>query len=180
MNRVLLCIVFLTPCLFFMGKPTDLSEHCKDNVVEEKIRTCPEDQRVGVYDPETGERTGVYLVVEQLPCLPGCDTLIYYERRGCTSEKLAQYLDENVVYPECAIQHGIQDTVLVTFIVAKTGCLADIWVDNDPGYGVGKAIQNTIKTMDNWIVGRQRGREVDVQIRKKYPVNIYSTKGIKK
>lgn len=51
-------------------------------------------------------------------------------------------------------------TVMVRFLVEKDGSLSDIKVMNDPGYGLGEASQNVLKTGPKWIPGEHNDRKV--------------------
>ena len=51
-------------------------------------------------------------------------------------------------------------TVQVKFLVEKDGSIADVQALNDPGYGLGKAAENVIRTGPKWQPGIQDGKVV--------------------
>ncbi len=51
-------------------------------------------------------------------------------------------------------------TVVVSFIVDKTGALSDIKAENDPGYGTKEEAIRVLKKSPNWKPAVQNGRNV--------------------
>ena len=51
-------------------------------------------------------------------------------------------------------------TVVLNFIVDKTGNISDIIVENDPGYGVADEAIRVLKKAGGWTPGQQNGRIV--------------------
>src|SRR5690606_24608073 len=50
-----------------------------------------------------------------------------------------EYVRENYVYPEAAVEAAVNGTVHVSFVVERDGSLADMKIVKDLGYGTGEA-----------------------------------------
>lgn len=87
---------------------------------------------------KTIEGDSIYRVAEQMP-----------EFRG-GGEAMAKYVNKNLRYPAYARQQNIQGTVLIRFVVGKTGKVTDVTVLNDIHYGCGKEAMRVIKSMPDW------------------------------
>jgi TonB family protein len=110
----------------------------------------------------------IFKVVEKMPKFPGCESDNNFS--GCTTKKLAKYIDNNLVYPKEAIDNKIEGTVVVDFIVTEEGLIKDVKIRKDIGFGCGKAAIDVIESMNNmserWTPGAQRTRIVSVLITK--------------
>jgi protein TonB len=93
----------------------------------------------------------VFTVVEKMPEFPGGD------------EALAEYLENNLEYPEPAVKNDIKGTVIVTFIVKKSGKVTNAKVVRGIGYGCDEEALRLVNGMPQWIPGEQRGKPVRVQ-----------------
>ena len=51
-------------------------------------------------------------------------------------------------------------TVVVSFVVDKTGVISDVQAENDPGYGTKEEAIRAIRKGPNWIPAEQNGRKV--------------------
>lgn len=111
------------------------------------------------------EVSEIFKVVEAMPTFPGCDSILYtLERNTCSDLLIEEFIAENLIYPEQALQERIEGEVIMQFIVEDTGELANIKVvRNEIGGGCGRAALELVKLMPNWNPGRQRGRAVKVQ-----------------
>jgi TonB family protein len=105
--------------------------------------------RTGVtaHEPDSTE---LFVVVEKMPEFPGGE------------EALNRYLNDSIHYPEPAIENNIQGTVYIRFIVEKDGSITDITVLRGIGGGCDEEAVRVIKSMPNWIPGKQRGKPVRV------------------
>ncbi|HMC99202.1 MAG TPA: hypothetical protein VKH37_03585 [Ferruginibacter sp.] len=52
-------------------------------------------------------------------------------------------------------------TVVVRFVVSRTGALSDIMCERDPGYGTCKEVIRVIKKSGNWLPAQQNGKTVN-------------------
>ena len=106
----------------------------------------------------------VFKVVEQMPRFPGCEELSSLaEKRKCGSRKMLEFIYKNLEYPDEARKKGVHGTVVIQFIVTKSGDLEDLKVIRSIGGGCDEAALKVVQMMPNWIAGMQRGKNVDVQ-----------------
>jgi TonB family protein len=80
---------------------------------------------------------------------------------------LNAYLSENLVYPEGAVEQGVEGTVFVDFIVLADGSISEVEVLNDPSDDIDQRLVDeavrVVSTMPNWAPGQQHGKTVDVK-----------------
>ncbi|MEO5581752.1 MAG: energy transducer TonB [Saprospiraceae bacterium] len=116
----------------------------------------------------------IYNVVEEAPRFPGCE--IYptlHDRLFCAAQKLKQYLNRNIHYPENARKTGVQGRCIISFVVEKDGSISNARIIEDIGSGCGEEalrVVNSMNTMNEpWRPGKQRGNPVRVQFN--LPIN---------
>jgi protein TonB len=97
------------------------------------------------------EETEPYRYVEQMPEFPGGDAA------------RINFFNKNLKYPPMARESGIQGTVYLTFVVSKTGQISNVQVVRGIGGGCDEEAIRVLKSMPNWIPGRQNGKPVPVQ-----------------
>ncbi|MCK9398362.1 MAG: TonB family protein [Bacteroidales bacterium] len=93
----------------------------------------------------------IFMVVESMPEFPGGDSALY------------RFLTENIHYPDSTKKAGIQGRVFMTFAVNKDGSISDVQVLRGIGGGCDEEALRVVKSMPNWIPGKQRGKPVRVQ-----------------
>ncbi|MDT8413325.1 MAG: energy transducer TonB [Vicingaceae bacterium] len=76
--------------------------------------------------------------------------------------QLFTYLKENVEYPKAALRMGISGTVYVNFTVAKDGSLENVNVIKEVDPLLDREAVRVVKSMPNWIPGKQKGKAVKV------------------
>ncbi|WP_338873159.1 M56 family metallopeptidase [Spirosoma sp. SC4-14] len=87
--------------------------------------------------------------------------------------KLGEYLGENLKYPEAAQKAKVEGKVFVSFIVTKTGEIADIQILKGIGYGADAEAVRVVKNMPNWTPATQDGKAVNVKFN--LPINFQLT-----
>lgn len=98
------------------------------------------------------EPAKVFTFVEQMPSFPGGEGT------------LMKYLSGHVRYPAAARENGIQGTVVVQFNVNPDGHLSHVTtVGKRLGGGLEQEAIRVVKTMPDWIAGKQNGKYVTVQ-----------------
>lgn len=107
-------------------------------IVEEKHEAPVEEQKV-------------FDVVEQMPQFPGGDAA------------LMQFLSSHIKYPAVAEENGIQGRVVCTFVVERNGSISDVRVVKSVDPSLDKEAMRVIKSMPNWIPGKQNGQAVRVK-----------------
>ena len=99
-------------------------------------------------DDQWGE---VYNYVETMPEFPGGDI------------EFKNFIRKNVKYPEYARDANIQGKVFASFIITKTGEVADIKIVRGLGYGLDEEVIRVLKRMPTWKPGTQNGLAVNVK-----------------
>lgn len=118
--------------------------------------------------PENRAPEEVFKVVEDMPRFyhPDCETLrTKAERKECAAEAMLDVIYSNLEYPIEPRVLGIEETVVVSFWVEKTGKLTHI----NPVRGkredfkaeAVRLVEEYLK--DGWVPGKQRGKPVVVQ-----------------
>ena len=93
----------------------------------------------------------VVTTVEQMPSFPGGDAA------------LMNWLRNNVRYPAVAEENGIQGRVVVSFVVERNGSITDVQVVKSVDPSLDKEASRVVKSMPNWIPGKQNGSAVRVK-----------------
>lgn len=106
----------------------------------------------------------------EMPRFPGCEedkSLSPADRQKCAESKLLEFIAKHIVYPQDAVKHGIEGTVVVQFVVGKNGVVKDEHVIRDIGGGCGQEAQRIVAHMREeniqWIPGKKDGEAVNVQ-----------------
>ena len=90
----------------------------------------------------------VFEIVEENPEFPG------------GNEGLAAYLRKNLVYPESAVDNGVQGRVTVGFIVERDGSVASVEIKKSVDPALDKEALRVVKSMPRWKPGKQQGKAV--------------------
>jgi protein TonB len=101
--------------------------------------------------PKPEVENKVFDVVEQMPSFPG--------GQGA----LMKYLSENVKYPVVAQENGVQGRVVVSFVVERDGSISDVKVVRSVDPSLDREAARVVKSMPNWIPGKQNGSAVRVK-----------------
>lgn len=95
----------------------------------------------------------VFIVVENMP-----------KFRGDKSHGIFRgYIAENLIYPENAIENGIQGNVFVSFIVEPDGSVSNVEVVRGVDPSIDKEAVRVVESSPKWEPGTQRGINVRVQ-----------------
>lgn len=98
----------------------------------------------------SSKKNTVFQFVEQMPHFRG------------GQKKLFQYLVKHIIYPKDAKEAQIQGTVMVQFIVSESGNLKNIKAVSQLGGGLEQEAIRVVKSMPQWIPGKQNGKNVAV------------------
>lgn len=110
-------------------------------------------EKVVVAPPKEKEKEEIFKAAEQPPTFPGGQA------------ELMKYLSSNLRYPPAAAEQGIEGRVVVQFVVSKTGAISGVKILQSLHPSCDKEAERLIKSMPNWIPGKQNGN----------PVNVYYT-----
>ena len=107
--------------------------------------------KVDQYLAERKDTINVYDCVEQMPSFPG------------GTQKLKEFIDENLRYPKELEETCVQGRVIVRFVVERNGKLSNVKVVKSVHPALDKEAIRIVKLMPRWIPGRQNGITVRVK-----------------
>ena len=149
----------------------DVEHIVEESLVEQvKVSTPTAKKTVApILEPEekiTKEKP-FFLIVESMPRFGECEHKLMSkeEQKQCSDVAIFKYFGKNIKYPPIARENGISGTVVVEFIVDEKGKVTHPKVLKDIGGGCGQEALRVINSMPDWKAGKQRGREVKVQMR---------------
>lgn len=116
-------------------------------VSAEEDRPLPPPMPIGPA-PVEEETDDIFEVVEEPTTFPGGE------------EALNKYLAKSIIYPEIAVENGIQGRVVVQFVVEKDGSTGHINVVRGVDPALDKEATRVVKEMPRWKPGKQRGKPV--------------------
>lgn len=95
------------------------------------------------------DKMGYYNRTEVLPAYKG------------GPDALANYINNNIEYPQDAIDNNIEGTVSVQFGVDETGNISNVkTIGNKVGYGLEEAAVKVVSAMPKWTAGQVKGKNV--------------------
>jgi TonB family protein len=109
----------------------------------------------------------VYWLLENKPRFPGCEYINggVEVRQKCAMEKMLDFTHSALKYPKEVLEKDLEGSVIVDFVVTKTGNVKDVEVNKDPGYGMAKAAKEAVLAMNKmsqkWIPALHNGEAVN-------------------
>lgn len=97
------------------------------------------------------QQNDVYEIVEEMPEFPG----------GIT--KMNEFLGNNIIYPEYAVENNIAGRVVVEFIVNIDGTITDLQVKRSVYELLDNEALRVVKSMPKWKPGKNDGKLVRVK-----------------
>lgn len=85
------------------------------------------------------------------------------------NEKLFEYLANTIKYPKMDKQIGREGKVFIEFVVGKNGEITDVKILRGVSETLDAEAIRVIKSMPNWLPGKQKGRAV--KVRYKMPIS---------
>jgi protein TonB len=73
------------------------------------------------------------------------------------------FLAKNIIYPKIAKENNIQGKVICSFVVNKLGHIENVKVERGIGGGCNEEALRVLKSMPDWIPGKQNGQPVSVR-----------------
>ena len=100
-----------------------------------------------------------------MPRFPGCVEagLSKEEKKACAEKKMLAFIYDKINYPQLARENEVAGTAVIQFVVEKNGLITDLKIVKDPGAGLGREALRVVKTMPDWIPGKQRNEPVRVR-----------------
>jgi len=113
--------------------------------------------------PPPPRKKKIFKEVESMPrfTTETCEDLSKAERNTCTQKEMLAFLYDNMEYPAIAKENGVEGTVVINFVVTKSGEVKEAKIVKDIGAGCGQEALRLVNSMPNWIPGQQRGQPVD-------------------
>ncbi|MCR5589484.1 MAG: energy transducer TonB [Bacteroidales bacterium] len=78
-------------------------------------------------------------------------------------EAMYKFVQDNLKYPQLALENGIQGRVYLTFVVEEDGSISNVRVLRDIGGGCGLEAKRVVEMMPKWKPGKQRDKVVRTQ-----------------
>ncbi|MCR5712250.1 MAG: energy transducer TonB [Prevotella sp.] len=78
------------------------------------------------------------------------------------TQGLANYLGQNIKYPEVCEENGVQGRVICSFIVEKDGSISNIEVEKRVDPALDREAVRVIQNMPKWKPGSDHGKAVRV------------------
>lgn len=97
----------------------------------------------------------VFVVVENMPKFRGDNSR--------DQEIFRSYIGENLIYPEIAIENGIQGRVFVSFIVEPDGSVSNVEIVRGVDPSIDKEAVRVVESSPKWEPGTQKGENVRVK-----------------
>ena len=160
--QLIVIILLVTACNF-----GDLNKTTSSNQEEISFSKNEND----LLDTLSNEKEKIYTVVEKMPCFKGCEDLpTSQERKKCSDAAILKFIFNNFKYPEEAKRIGIDQKIVVRFVVDEEGKVQDVKALRNHGNSLGTEIERVFQSMPDWNAGKHKGKTVKVEIT--FPINI--------
>lgn len=105
-------------------------------------------------EPPVDNSNNIFVIAEQMPEFIGGETAF------------KTFIAKNMVYPEIAVELGVEGNVFLGFVVNKDGSISDIKMLKSAHESLTKEAIRVLKLTDKmWNPGKQNGKEVRVETR---------------
>jgi protein TonB len=95
------------------------------------------------------DKNGVYARAEVMPSYPG------------GQQSLEKFVEDNLQYPQEALDNGIEGRVMISFDVDETGKIyRPMVISPKIGYGLEEEALKVVKAMPQWNPGKMKGKNV--------------------
>lgn len=122
------------------------------------LTNCPPEYTVD-------ESRDILKLADQMPSWRGCEVEDFLPKREkCTAERVAEYVKENLVYPDRAKEMYLEGEVWIKFIVEQNGCLSNIAISRTLGGHTGWEAQKLVRGMPPWNSGVHKGGYAAVEV----------------
>lgn len=82
----------------------------------------------------------------------------YKERKKCSGENVIEFIHQNLVYPESAIENNIEGLVIITFMIKEDGTMSNFQILQEPDKTLGDEALRVIKLLPHkWETGKRDG-----------------------
>ena len=97
------------------------------------------------------QQNTIYEIVEEIPEFPG----------GVA--KMNEYLGNNIIYPEYAVDNNIEGKVILEFVIDIDGTITDIKIKHSVHESLDNEALRVVKSMPKWKPGKNDGKLVRVK-----------------
>ena len=132
----------------------DDTETNPDEVIEDVTNT-------EVLDEDDGPDEVPFLLIEDAPIFPGCESVSKDQRKACFQEQMQKHIRRHFRYPELEQEMGVQGRVYVQFIIQKDGSIGNVRM-RGPSENLEKEAARIISKLPDMTPGKQRGTPVKV------------------
>lgn len=140
------------------GKNENLVDQSNFNVTFEELlskegeKAIVENSMVTNLEEKDFSKRKVYDIVDEMPVFPGGDN------------ELLKYIEDNLEFPQEAIDGGVHGRVFVNIIVEPDGSISNAKIIRGIGSGCDEEAVRVIESMPHWNPGRRKGEEVRVSM----------------
>ena len=121
-------------------------------VEEEITEITRQDQKPPEVAEETIEDDQPFLIAETMPSFQGGDLNTF-----------RTWVQQNVKFPQIALENGIQGRVVLSFVIEKDGRLTNIQVSQTPDRSLSEEAIRVLNKSPKWSPGKQRNQVVRVK-----------------
>lgn len=121
------------------------------------------DGKAETIDPSgfaSADRESAYTIVEEMPSFVGGE------------EARLKFIKKTFKYPIFALETNVQGSILLTFVVTKTGCISNPRVVKGIGSGCDEEALRVVQQMPRWNPGKNDGEAVAVQYKMTVTINM--------
>lgn len=91
------------------------------------------------------------------------------EQFTCTRQKLMDYLNRNIRYPDIPREMGIEGTVYLSFVINEQGQVEDITILRSVDRAIDNEAVSVLKKAPEFVAGKQNGKAIKVRF--EVPIN---------
>jgi TonB family protein len=100
-----------------------------------------------------------------MPHFAGCNGIKNsLEKRNCSNQRLANFIAEQLIYPDTARAQGIEGVVYVSFVVNEVGKVTNTTILRDIGGNCGQEALRILEKMPLWEAGSMKGNPVKIKL----------------
>lgn len=136
-----------------------------DHYTEDSVALVKLDGKWGILENDSinyDQEKIIFHSPEEMPqftyCVKGSDS--YDFETKCYEELMMLYIFNEIRYPKEARNNNISGLVVVSFIVTEIGEIVNPIIKKEIGGGCGEESVRMVKTMKNWLPGKQDGNNV--------------------
>lgn len=102
-----------------------------------------------------------FALIENVPVFPGCEGMPKKKMKDCFQQKIQEHVVKNFMYPEAALDMGIQGRVFVIFVIDSKGYITGI-KSRGPDEILETEAERIVGLLPKMRPGTQRGKPVKV------------------